>query len=289
MSVKLIIQGLRRSGTTIFWQTFRQDPRLTCYDEPFNQYLFTLPERGVLKHHEEFARLVEREGWKFWHKFTPIHFTDELRDGLSDSQRDYLHYLGATGERVAFDTTRCHFKIADLHQAAPEAVLVHLYRPPESHASSHLLPSAPGARGRWRKSVQRRGFWTRPGDYNGWSFESIIGRSTSSLFAHRLEQVGLDPQEVYAMPAVGKLLAYWRVAFEQVEKVGRDRFGERFVSQSFDAFCAEPRRAVERIYGHMGLAMPDLDFERVHPPNAAHEADSPLWKEYRERLGLPEL
>jgi len=68
MSVKLIIQGLRRSGTTIFWQTFRQDPRLICYDEPVNQYLYTLPERGVLMHPEEFAQLVEREGWKFWEK-----------------------------------------------------------------------------------------------------------------------------------------------------------------------------------------------------------------------------
>ena len=44
MAIKLIILGLRRSGTTIFWEIFRQDPRLVCYDEPFNELLLTLPD-----------------------------------------------------------------------------------------------------------------------------------------------------------------------------------------------------------------------------------------------------
>ncbi len=30
MAIKLIIVGLRRSGTTIFWESLRQDGRLRC-------------------------------------------------------------------------------------------------------------------------------------------------------------------------------------------------------------------------------------------------------------------
>ena len=136
MPILLIIQGLRRSGTTIFWQTLRQDRRLLCYDEPFNQYVHSVPDKGILKHHEEFVRLVEKDGPEFWERFTPIHFTDELRSGLSDRHREYLAYLGRTGERVVFDTTRCHFKVRALHEEYPEAVFVTMLR---SNASVALL------------------------------------------------------------------------------------------------------------------------------------------------------
>jgi hypothetical protein len=183
MALKLIIVGLRRSGTTIFWRTFRQDRRLLCYDEPFNPNLWVLPERSGLKAPEEFRALLENDPRAFWEAFTPIHFTQELKEGLSDRQRAWLRFVGESGQRVVVDTTRCAFKIRALAEEAPGAVLVHLYRPPESLASSHLLPSSEGNRGRIKRWAARRGFWTRRERYNGWSFESIIGRSATSLFA----------------------------------------------------------------------------------------------------------
>ena len=106
MAIKLIIVGLRRSGTTIYWETFRQDDRLLCYDEPFNRYLRVLPAPTGLKAPEEFIRLVNRDAASFWNKFSPIHYGEELSEGLSDAQRAYLEYLGDSGERVALDSTR---------------------------------------------------------------------------------------------------------------------------------------------------------------------------------------
>jgi len=289
MAIRLIIQGLRRSGTTIFWQSFRQDPRLLCYDEPFNQYIHTLPDRGILKHHEEFARLVEQDGPGFWEQFSPIHFTDELRERMSDRQREYLEYLGRTGEQVVLDTTRCHFKVAALHEDHPEAVLVHLFRDPASQVSSHLLPSHPGLKGKVRRYLHRRGFWNRDSNYDHWSFESIVGRPPHSLFAKRLREAGLDPDEVYRMPAVGRLLAYWKISYDRVESDGRSCFGERFVSQSFETFCGDPAPSLKRIYDRLGLDLPDLDLGRIHPPNTAYEPDSPEWRRYRDRLEIPDV
>jgi hypothetical protein len=287
VSLRLIIVGLRRSGTTIFWQTFRQDPRFLCYDEPFNPHLQVLPATIGLKHPEEFLQLVRGDADEFWRRYRPIRFDEELDARLEPAQADYLRWLADRGDDVVIDVTRCHFKLRALRELAPGATLVHLFRPPASHASSHLLPSAPGLRGRVKRRLNRFRFWTRTRGYNGWSFESIIGSDPGSAFGARLRGAGLDPEEIYSMPALGRLLAYWRVAYEEVEREGRAAFGERFVSQSFDAFCRSPRDAVARIYATMGLAMPELDLSRVHPANGPYREGSPRWRRYDALLELP--
>ena len=104
-----------------------------------------------------------------------------------------------------------------------------------------------------------------------------------------LSEIDLSPVQVYGLPAVGRLLAYWKLAYERVERDGPRCFGERFVSQSFDAFCREPAEAVQRIYSKLGLDPHDLDYRRVHAARPAYQADSPRWQRYRELLGLPEL
>jgi hypothetical protein len=289
VAIKLIIAALRRSGSTIFWETFRQDSRLLCYDEPFNRYLQVLPGTAGLKAPEEFVRLVENDAPAFWEQFTPIYYTEELRAGLGDQQLEYLRYLAGSGENVVLDTTRCMFKIEALHAAAPEAVLVHLYRPAPSHASSHMLPSSPDWRGKLRKLVRRRRFWSRRDGFNGWGFETIIGNSTASLFAERLSEAGLKPQEIYRLPAVAKLMAFWRVNYQRAEEDGRRLFGDRFVSQKFDSFCENPGAAMERIYAALGMPMPRFDFSRIHPPHGAHDPASPEWARYQELLGIPEV
>jgi hypothetical protein len=289
MALKLIIVGLRRSSTTIFWSTFRQDPELLCYDEPFIMHMDKLFVRDWLKYPDEFRRLVDQNPLDFWERYAQIPFAEELREGLSDRQADYLRWLGTTAEHVVIDTTRCQFKIAALYEVAPQAVLVHLYRPPASHASSHMLPSGPGLRQRFRKLRDRRKFWTRADNFDGWHFESIIGPSTQSLFAHRLREIGLDPQQVYELPAVGKLLAYWRVCFERVERDGARYYGGQFDSLNADQFCRDPQTTLASVYEKMGLAMPELDLSRIHAPNRPYQAESPRWRHYAELLGLPRV
>ncbi len=284
--MNLIILGLRRSGTTITWETFRQDPRLLSYNEPFNPLLRGLPGWNPRGAYTEFVRLVEEGPAEFWKRWAPIERKEELLPGLNDRQQGFFRYLLSQGEHVSVDLTRCHFKIEALHALAPDAVLVHLYRRPESHASSHLLPSRRDLRGRLRRVMQRSRFWTRATGFNFWGIEEIVGASTAGTFAQRLAETGLDPEEVYALPAVGKLLAYWRVNFEKAETDGRRYFGERFLSVPFEQFCATPQQVVERVYAAGGLRPPNLDYSRIHSANRGHEPDDPRWGHYLAKLGL---
>jgi len=291
MSIKLIIVGLRRSGTTIFWESLRQDGRLRCYDEPFNPLLQSLTGEllELIKHPEEFQDLLRNDPLDFWERFAPIDVSGELHDRLSNLQRDYLNHLGQTGEHVILDTTRCSFKLRALKEQAPDAVLVHLYRPAAANATSHLLPtSTHTARTKLRRFINSRDFWTRHDRFDYWFFETLVGNSPRSLFAQRLREIGLVPEQVYSLPAVGKLLAFWRVNYERVEQDGPRYFGARFVSQSFDAFTRDPAAAFRRIYDAMGLELPPLDFGRIRPAKAPYEDDSPKWTEYLRLLAIPE-
>jgi len=290
MAIKLIIVGLRRSGTTIFWESLRQDGRLRSYDEPFNPLLQSLTGDllDTIKHPEEFQDLMRGDPLGFWERFAPIDLSSELHGRFSDRQRDYLSYLAGTGENVILDTTRCMFKLQALKQHAPDAVVVHLYRPAAANATSHMLPtSAHSARTKLRRFINTRDFWTRSDRFDYWMFERLVGNSPRSLFAQRLRETGLDPETVYAMPAVGKLLAFWRVNYERAERDGKQNFGERFISQNFNEFTRDPAAAMNRIYDAMGLEMPQLDFRRIRPAKAPYEADSPNWTEYANSLGLP--
>lgn len=287
MAIRLIIQGLRRSGTTIFWRTLRQDGRFTCFDEPFSPQIQYLPSRRKIYNPGEFEALLRRDGVAFWERFSPIDSNEELRGGFSDLQRAWLEFVGDEGERVMFDTTRCQFKVADLHRIAPGAVFVHLWRSPAAQATSHLLPARRGRFAGLLNLRDRHDFFTRRDRYNGWSFERIIGDSPLSLFAFRLREAGIDPDEVYALPAAGRLMAYWHLCWNRVERDGRRHYGDRFVSVRFESFCADPASALGPVYAALGMEMPKLDLSAIHPAKPPHRADAPEWRRLAPWSELP--
>ena len=235
--MRIFILGLRRSGTTIFWEMFRQDPELLALNEPFNPVMADLPIELPNRSRREFIRLFRQDPARFWSLFAPISAVEELHESLSDRQRAYFRFLLDQSPGIVLDATRVHFKLRDLVELAPDAVVVHLYRGPASFASSHLVPTGSGgSRGsRLHRAYGRLTFWNRDSRFNYWGIEEIVTRSPESLFAHRCREIGLDPPRVYALPAVGRVLAYWRVAYERLESTGPRRLGDRP--------CLSPRRA----------------------------------------------
>ena len=65
-------------------------------------------------------------------------------------------------------------------------------------------------------------------------------------------------------------------------------FGERFVSQSFERFCADPRAAMERVYQALEMSLPELDYSRIRPAAGPYQPKSGEWRRYSRLLELPE-
>lgn len=288
--MRIFIVGLRRSGTTIFWESFRPDPRLRCVNEPFNPALCTLPEEIPNRSRREVIEIFRKDPQDFWRRFAPIGVAEELQHTLSDRQAAYLRFLMEGADGFCTDVTRCHFKLQALKEVVPDAVLVHLYRAPAAFASSHLIPTGSGGHraNRLVRAHGRVGFFTRERRFDYWGMQTLTGGPPESLFGQRLREIGMDPEAVVALPAAGRLLAFWRLAWETVERDGPRLFGDRFVSVPFEAFCREPRGIVEGVYAAAGASPPDaLDLSRVRPAKPAHRADDPRWRRLLEQVGLP--
>ena len=273
-------------GTTIFWETLRQDPRLLCFDEPFNRNLIDLPTEHRKRTRLEFIRLLSEDPERFWDTFAPIDPSEELHTALSDRQREYLRFILSRSERVVIDSTRLSFKLRALREVAPDARVIHLYRAPEAFASSHLRPTGQGWTDAIRTRWKSRSFFTRVSDYSNWSVERIIGSSTLRPFGLALREAGIDPEAIYSAPAVARLLAYWRLHYDQMEIHGPSQFQEQFRSVSFEEFCRHPDRAMRDLYDWLEMDHVDLDFSRIKPAAPPHSPHDPRWQVARSLAGI---
>jgi len=301
----IVIVALRRSGTTITWETFRQDKRFICFNEPFNPELSKITEKGNINinYHKEFCDLYERDKNVFWEKYRSIYGIYEIQDGLSNEHEEYIRYLNNSSENTLSVFTRSNFKIKELKRIIPNSILIHLYRPPMCFATSIMLPSSGNLKRIKSKSsyiknllksvirnkIVEATFWNRQNSYNAWDYDSIIGSSPNSCFGDRLKQWGYDPEEIYQLPAIGKLMAFWMVNYLTVEKEGRKYFGNKFISINFNDFCRQPDEILSSIYNTAGLEKPNFDVSRIHKPNIPYKQDSREWRDYISKLKLPDL
>ena len=248
-------------------------------------YLPSVDPKGTWR---EFINLYERDTAAFWHYYAPIHPADELRSGLGERQAAYIRWLLDSHDEVVIDFTRCSYKLAALQALDPTAALIHLHRSPAALATSHLLPGRADLKGRLRRLQLMRTFWARSTGYNNWNFEAIIGRHATSPFGMRLAEIGLDPAQIFKLPAVGRLLAFWLIHYKRVEQEGPALFGKQFVSVNFEQFALQPRATVDAIYSTLELP-PGTQLPRVHAPNPPFQASRRRWDSYAQILGLPYL
>jgi hypothetical protein len=249
-----------------------------------------LPVEIPNRSRREFIEVFRNDPRAFWSSFAPIGILEELQDDFSDRQIAYLRYLIDPFDSICIDETRCHFRLDALREVVPDATVVHLFRAPAAFATSHLIPTGSGGfkANRLVQNWGRVGFFTRRDRYNWWGLEELIGCHRDSLFGLRLREIGLDPAAVYALPAVGRLLAFWRLAHETVERDGPRLFGARFVSVALERFCREPREVAEEVYAAAGVRAPELDLTRVKSAKRAYRVDDSRWRRLFEQVGLPE-
>lgn len=273
----IAIVALRRSGTTAMWRLLRQDDRFICFDEPFSRLHSQLPEDNKKRTRSELIELYNRDPDHFRQTFAPIHRGEETARGLSQEQRAYLEFLVSGGPAV-FDTTRCMAKIPDLKEMLPEAVMVHLFRHPAAFVSSHMLPSDRKDLLGLRSRYNHWSFFSRTGRFNGWGMEELTrtphADQTAALFAEVGVRLAPPSQTV---PAFQRLLAIWLGAYRLAETEGVAEFGDRFLSVSFEDFCARPAAHLGALHDMAGASRRDLDYSWLKPAKPGFAISNPAW------------
>ena len=276
----IIIVGLRRSGTTAFWEAFRKDDSLCCYDEPFNPNLAELPKENSKGTRAEFIDLFENDAGLFNNFFSPISLLEESSADITRFQSDYLAWLLNQNQgrsAVVVDSVRIGFKLEKIYEIIPQAILVHLYRDPVAWISSHLLPSG---RGTWRKKIaniyRHLYFWTRKGFYNNWGYQEIVEREISNT--SYWGSIDIRAEDLRNKPAFLQLALFWHWAFRETERFGNEFWGDRFFSIPFESFCLNPEKVISDIYTVAELKWKNLDYSYVRAANQGFKPDSRRWQ-----------
>ncbi len=277
----LIVIGLRRSGTTIFWETLKQDTNFRAWNEPFNPLIHRITQSEWFlprqKFYGEFKTLLEADGKSFWQKFAPIHPHEEIVEGLSDKQSDYLRYLVGQAEHSLIEMTRGHFKMETLAKLFPDATVVNLHKPPQNWALSHLVPSVQQtssqelsgalrltkmAKARIRYRLAKAGALSQDAPFDHWQMESVISRGENTHFGSFLPDLGLTEKEFRELPSYAKLMCYWQVANAKINADGQRFYGSRYLDIPFFDFVSDPRSILKRVYDTLG--MPPFDWDTTH-------------------------
>lgn len=275
----IFIVGLRRSGTTAFWETLKQDKRFCCFDDPFNPKLIELPLEHQKNVRKEFIDIVRKDNINFWNSFSPIYPVQELEKDLKPEQIKYLKYLIKSEDNVIIDFTRCNFKLKDLKTEFPEAYLIHLHRSPAAFVTSHLLPSYSSIVGKIYNTRNRKAFFVKISGFNNWKYEELIGdlkhgplisKCSEELDKYRFREIN--------MPAFCKLSLFWKLNFDYVESVGKELFGNKYMSVKFEEFCLNPNKIIALIYNTIELNNPIIDTSNIHPPEIPYKIIDKRWQ-----------
>lgn len=285
----IFITGLRRSGTTILWETLRRDGAVSAYDEPFHPRLWSGARQNAKGTWDELGAYWQAVRPDETMAASPITPLDELASEAAPGQVRYLQSLMQSAGQTAIDSVRAWNKVAALVPRAVEVTVVHLMRSPVHWVAAHLLPSGAGT---WKKALadryRRQSFFTRKGFYNNWQYEEIIDAALAR--EHPMwAAVKIAPEALAREPAHVKLLAFWWAAnlttYRQLRSTGMDRV----CTLTLEDFTAAPEAAMQRLYAAAGWPGPVDGFrlDHVGAVRAAWKADAPAWGSAAARLGLP--
>jgi hypothetical protein len=278
----ILVLALRRSGTTALWHLLRQDPRHTCYDEPFSPLLRRLPANNAKRTWDEFIALRARDPEAWAARFAPVPRAEELCDPLTPHQADYLAFLAAGGP-VVIDETRAIGKLEGISGVLDRPVVIHLYRHPVAFASSHMIASQ--NRKFMRRELHRLGFFRRWFYFDSWGMEAHWRAPLRARTEGWLATEGVAPPAPRA-PAIHKLLAVWLASYRRLERDGPRHAGGRFVSLSFEAFCRAPAPVLREIYRLAGRAPHPVDCSALHPAPPGYRPADPRWRAAARAVGF---
>lgn len=284
----LILQGMRRSGTTIVYDALAQDPALTLWYEPLAAAVNPAvgggsgarevdPFEGLRAARAEFLAARGLSDPALLNLGGPrdagLEFDREFPPLLSD----YLRFLLDRPGPVAAKFTRIYAKVPAVSSLFPEAGFVHLVRDPRAVVASYLFGKGRQYEGRFGPPAE---FFGRRSDRTAWSSYPISERVRREYAGESLP----EPTDLE------RILLVWRFTYERVKLDAARVYGARAIWLRHEDFCANPAGELARIYALDGRTPPAeaVAWARanVRPPGPIHAAGDPRWRQAFERMRM---
>jgi hypothetical protein len=199
--LKILMQGMRRSGTTIVYDALAQDPRFSTWYEPLAPGISPSIGGGSgMQSKDLFARLKDARG-KFMQsndiqeidifnhgapKDAELEFEKEFPNIIDE----YIGFLFNNSEHVLAKFTRAYRKVEALHRICPDALFVHLVRDPRAVVASYLFGKNQRNR---RKFTSDEMYFERRSLASAWSSRPISDIVISNLqFQTKFEPSDLE-------------------------------------------------------------------------------------------------
>jgi len=287
--VNVFIQGMRRSGTTILYDAFGEDPELRRFYEPFREEAETVGGGSGARSEDLFAetRRLRRAFQRERRPEIPLELFNhggprapalELHRSLPDWAVDFLRHLLDQAPSVLVKEVRLCRKIADLHRLDPDAALVHVVRDPRAVSGSMLL-------GRGHRHQPR--YADADAFFEAWSRRKLW---SSRDIAKELLASGDHPGLEGGVPDFMRPLAAWSATWAGVREEGRALFGRRYVLVRLEDLRADPATVLARIYDVLGRETPAAvtGWAEGHVRRTGEIAygDDPRWAEATRLLGM---
>lgn len=289
MAQAILMQGMRRSGTTILYDALLEDPELHCFYEPLREDTETPGGGSGARESDPFAetrklRLAYRDAnypeldISEFNLGGPGNPRAELGPELPEHCAGFLRTLLQSDEPVMIKETRFYDKLEAIRGIAPEdSVLIHVVRDPRAVAASMMM-----GKGRTRAYATAEEFFSEREKRKLWS-----SRQLSQILLQRPEY-----SHVRRPANFERILLVWRHTFESTWREGRLLFGDRYVLLRNEELRADPVAAIARVYEATGRRTPSEVAEwargKVRPPEVPYAANDQRWSEAFTRLDMGE-
>lgn len=289
--MSILIQGMRRSGTTILYDALLEDPELHSFYEPFREDTETPGGGSDARETDPFTETRALRA-----AYRDEHFPDlpidafnlggpgypdrELGPELPEHCAGFLGSLLSRPESTMVKETRFYDKLAAIRPlCADDPVLIHVVRDPRAVAASMMM-----GRGRKRADAYKtpEAFFDEREKRKLWS-----SRDLSKLLLKRPEYSHIRRPANFM-----RILLVWRHTFESTYRDGRELFGDRYVLLRNEELRADPVGGISRVYRAAGRPTPHAVAEwargKVKDPEVPYAANDPRWTEAFAALGMRE-
>ncbi len=286
-------QGMRRSGTTILFDLFWDDPRFTCWYEPLNRVRDARgggsKVRDVDYMHEVVALrerfLAERgdadldqDALNWGAPRAPeLEFDAEWPPHV----RDFVTAMAGSAEQAFVKFTRASHKLGELARIRPDAHFLHLVRDPRSVATSHIFRRAPEIK---QRIVAEGTFFTATTEFDQWRSETMANHLVATI---------PDYARFADEPAHVKIMLLWRELYVRTRDDARRFFPERRVLVTHEALCADAVGALKALHrtweGKPSWRACRWARRNVRPAKPWHEPENPAWERALDLLELRPL